>query len=374
MTGSRHEFQPRIEGSLDLKKVDVLYICALPVETNAVISTLDKRYDDPTNLDNNMYFTCSFIDAVKIAILSLTRSGMVSSSINAQYVSEVIKSRFSRSIFIIATGICAGVGYHKESDGEIKDVLLGDVVISTKVRKYAHGLKYDNSVYSTAEDQDTIRDAPEELQSKLHHFEYADHAHRFLLRVQSCLEHVQSRIEAKEFEYFKGGMPSTRPPIGSDDRLYEADHVHLHREGCKNGCDPVSKHACDTARDSTCQVAGCGNDLLERGPPERRQRIPGIFWGIYGSEDLVLRSPNIRKELFDQGITAVEMEGRGIWQAGLKSKHTVVIIKGISDYADSHKQDDWQSFAATTAACCAKEFVRQFLKTTSEGITSESHE
>ena len=34
-----------------------------------------------------------------------------------------------------------------------------------------------------------------------------------------------------------------------------------------------------------------------------------------------------------------------------------LVIRGISDYADSHKNDHWQGYAAITAAAYAKELV-----------------
>lgn len=33
------------------------------------------------------------------------------------------------------------------------------------------------------------------------------------------------------------------------------------------------------------------------------------------------------------------------------------MIRGVSDYADSHKNDRWQRYAAASAAACAKELL-----------------
>jgi nucleoside phosphorylase len=43
--------------------------------------------------------------------------------------------------------------------------------------------------------------------------------------------------------------------------------------------------------------------------------------------------------------------------AGLMNNFPCIVIRGISDYADSHKNDRWQPFAAAAAAACAKEFL-----------------
>lgn len=43
--------------------------------------------------------------------------------------------------------------------------------------------------------------------------------------------------------------------------------------------------------------------------------------------------------------------------AGLIIEFPCVASRGISDYADSHKNDAWQPYAAATAAACAKELL-----------------
>jgi nucleoside phosphorylase len=46
------------------------------------------------------------------------------------------------------------------------------------------------------------------------------------------------------------------------------------------------------------------------------------------------------------------MEGAGAWDI-----LPCVIIKGICDYSDSHKDKWWQEYAAITAAACTKTFL-----------------
>ena len=51
-------------------------------------------------------------------------------------------------------------------------------------------------------------------------------------------------------------------------------------------------------------------------------------------------------------VLCFEMEA-----AGIMTEFPCVVIRGISDYADSHKSDRWQHYAAAVAAGCAKELV-----------------
>jgi hypothetical protein len=57
----------------------------------------------------------------------------------------------------------------------------------------------------------------------------------------------------------------------------------------------------------------------------------------------------LRKEL---DILCFEMEA-----AGLVDSFPCLVIRGISDYADSHKNDLWQGYAAAAAAAYAKELM-----------------
>jgi len=57
-------------------------------------------------------------------------------------------------------------------------------------------------------------------------------------------------------------------------------------------------------------------------------------------------------ELCGGGVLCVEMEA-----AGVDSHRTCLVVRGISDYADSHKNDKWRSYAAGRAAVFAKELL-----------------
>jgi hypothetical protein len=43
--------------------------------------------------------------------------------------------------------------------------------------------------------------------------------------------------------------------------------------------------------------------------------------------------------------------------AGLMDDFPCLVIRGVCDYADSHKNDVWHGYAAATAAAYAKEFL-----------------
>jgi nucleoside phosphorylase len=57
-------------------------------------------------------------------------------------------------------------------------------------------------------------------------------------------------------------------------------------------------------------------------------------------------------------LVAFEMEGAGLWD-----EIPSIMVKGVCDYADSHKNKNWQPYAAATAASVAKALLERHLRT-----------
>jgi nucleoside phosphorylase len=88
------------------------------------------------------------------------------------------------------------------------------------------------------------------------------------------------------------------------------------------------------------------------------QRTPGhmcVHYGLIASGNQVIKTSTSRDKLNkDLGghVLCVEMEA-----AGLMNNFPCIVIRGICDYADSHKNKDWQEHAAAAAAAFAKELL-----------------
>ncbi|EJT69955.1 hypothetical protein GGTG_12132 [Gaeumannomyces tritici R3-111a-1] len=61
------------------------------------------------------------------------------------------------------------------------------------------------------------------------------------------------------------------------------------------------------------------------------------------------------------------MEGAGAWK-----EVPCIVVKGICDYADSHKNKEWQDFAAATAASVAAAILDRY--EVSGGVKQERSE
>ncbi|KAJ5461596.1 uncharacterized protein N7458_003148 [Penicillium daleae] len=82
---------------------------------------------------------------------------------------------------------------------------------------------------------------------------------------------------------------------------------------------------------------------------------PKIHFGLFGSGDIVMKSGQHRdKTATTHDLIAFEMEASGVWDI-----LPCLVIKGVCDYADSHKNKNWQHYAAATAASCMKAVLEE---------------
>jgi nucleoside phosphorylase len=79
-----------------------------------------------------------------------------------------------------------------------------------------------------------------------------------------------------------------------------------------------------------------------------------VHHGTIASGNQVIKDAAVRDKLSAElgGVLCFEMEA-----AGLMNSFPCLVIRGICDYADSHKNKRWQPYAAATAAAYAKEML-----------------
>jgi nucleoside phosphorylase len=120
-------------------------------------------------------------------------------------------------------------------------------------------------------------------------------------------------------------LPATEP-----DQLFLASYVHQSGKTCDE-CDQRQTISRSARSDSE----------------------PRIHYGTIGSANVVVKDPVVRDELKrDMKILCVEMEA-----AGLMDDFPCLVIRGICDYADSHKNKRWQPYAAAVASAYMKELL-----------------
>lgn len=78
---------------------------------------------------------------------------------------------------------------------------------------------------------------------------------------------------------------------------------------------------------------------------------PKVHYGHIGSGDRALRNAASRDELAVRyNLRALEMEGKGVGDAGFASGLEWLVVRGISDYGDTRTDARWRKYASLTAA------------------------
>lgn len=92
--------------------------------------------------------------------------------------------------------------------------------------------------------------------------------------------------------------------------------------------------------------------VAERQPRGNEEAV--VHYGTIASGNQVMRDGATRDKVSSElgGILCFEMEA-----AGLMNSFPCLIIRGICDSADSHKNKNWQHYTAGTAAAYAKEVL-----------------
>ncbi|THX52303.1 purine and uridine phosphorylase [Aureobasidium pullulans] len=328
---------------------EVAIICALPLEASAVVDLFDEHYDDEHDIygkqegDSNAYST-GRIGQHDIVLAHMP--GMGKSS--AANVASGLRSSFTGIKLALIVGICGAVPIPSPNN----PIILGDVIISNSVIEFDFGRQYPDHFERKSGTKDTLGRPNSDIRALLSKLE---------------VRHVREKLGEKILQNLanlREKMDTARYPGVDQDRLFAATHRHMHRaESSSRDClclmarshsDPV----CKKASECTCDVLEC-NLLATLENPTRRKRLdaeaptPLVHIGTIGSASTVMKSAEHR-DLIAQGdnIIAFEMEGAGVWD-----NLPCVIIKGVCDYADSHKNKRWQGYAAATAASAAKAFL-----------------
>ncbi|KPM35907.1 hypothetical protein AK830_g10681 [Neonectria ditissima] len=285
------------------------WICALPIEMAAASAMLDRVHKNlPTNPTDINTYTLGNIGMHNVVIACLPSGGYGLNN------AATVASNMRRSFPSMRFGLMVGVGGGVPSKVDIR---LGDVVVSKEVVQYDMGKTvHDGRFQRTG----TLNKPPQALLTAVAKLQ-ADHASR------------PSKIPAllsKMLERYPSMAKYTHPgPL--QDQLFEGTYDHIQPVNNCDGCD-VSK-------------------LVSR--PARTSTDPKIHYGVIASGNQVMEHGKTRDRLA-QELDAIcfEMEA-----AGLMDNFPCLVIRGICDYSDSHKNKHWQEYAAATAAAYAVELL-----------------
>ncbi|KAI6747500.1 hypothetical protein HG530_015880 [Fusarium avenaceum] len=153
------------------------------------------------------------------------------------------------------------------------------------------------------------------------------------------------------------GVLAMLPNIGTNNEAATTANLRGRCTVCFNDpdifCEIASKASCAEARyDVATLVVRERSTELAQG----RAFSPEIFIGRVGSGNTVIKSGEDRDRIATEySLIAFEIEGAGAWD-----EVPYIVIKGICDYTDSHKNKVWQDFAAATAVSIAKAILGRY--------------
>lgn len=284
-------------------------ICALSLEHDAVVALLDPPHDEiPIPNGDTNYYKFGSVGKHQVVTTCLPK-GKYGTVPAAVAISHMRRS-FRSLKFVLLVGIGGGIPSDKH------DIRLGDVVVSTPSGSCSGIVPYDvkKALPGGESQQNThLPSPPDHILSALSSMDRR-------LRETPPLEDYLQRIA--------GNDNICRRPDPSSDRLFKSDFTHeIIYDTCTGSC-PASREVIRSRRDST---------------------QPIIHYGAIASGNQLMRDGVERDRLGRQhGVLCFEAEA-----AGIMSSVPSLVIRGICDYADSHKNKIWQGYAAATAAAYA---------------------
>ena len=290
------------------------WVCALPIELAAAQQILDEEHEDlerePCDNDGNLYSLGSIGDHnVVIACLPAGRYGINT----AADVAAQMRQTFQGIRFGLMVGIGGGVPSTEA------DIRLGDVVVSQPFKNFGGVVQYDigKATLSEFERTGSLDSPPRILLSALSKVQANEHRGRSKL-----LDYLSKFERIPKFQHSETGR----------DVLFDAtyDHGGGHTGGkCCAGKEVVRKRR------------RSGEEVV-------------VHYGTIASGNQVIKTAVQRDKVSAElgGVLCFEMEA-----AGLMNSFPCLVIRGISDYADSHKNKQWQPYAAATAAAYANEVL-----------------
>ncbi|KAH6951342.1 hypothetical protein DER45DRAFT_576233 [Fusarium avenaceum] len=301
------------------------WICDTRTEFVAAQTFLDEKHQGPecvSTHDNNNY-ALGRIGRHNVAIAVLPHGEYGISS--AASVARDMLHSFPN----IRIGLMVGIGGGAPSPKH--DIRLGDVVVSASGKgRFGGVFQYDRgNVIQGQEFKETgfLDRPPTILRTAMNGLmaQYEIEGHQFNESINNILEN-SPRLRKKY------GRPKT-----STDRLYRSEVLHQPND------------------ESSCAL--CGEDpsnLQVRHERARGEDNPSIHYGLIASSSMLMKDALIRDAFAKRDVLCFETEA-----AGLVNHFPCLIIRGICDYADTHKNDEWQGFAAMAAAAYAKDLLYQ---------------
>ncbi|KAI1330265.1 nucleoside phosphorylase domain-containing protein [Xylariaceae sp. FL0255] len=307
---------------------DVAWICpATTVELLPSRLMLDGEHDTPqydTAYDDDVYIFGNM--AGHNLVIATCPKGMAG-NVNAGRLAGPLFKSFPTIRMALLVGICGGVPRPVPSASSVDDVHVGDVVVGAPGDGGPACIYYDLGR--------THPDGRFEMLGTI------DRPHRILL---NALERLQSDCDFDKSTFHLHYEKLQRSKHKSKFVFPDLEHDRLFQASCQH-VGPYNSACCD-----------CDHTRLVDRPARTEQDAAALIFhrGRIATGNSVMQDGEKRDRIRDQceGALCIEMEA-----AGIDATRSCLVIRGISDYADSHKDNIWCSYAAANAAVFARELL-----------------
>ncbi|KAB8079412.1 nucleoside phosphorylase domain-containing protein [Aspergillus leporis] len=294
----------------DPNEFEICIICASPLEAAAVSVVFDKIYHmGDTNKHvheqqpiprNYAAYTMGRIAGHRVVLACLPGLGKVYSAGE----SRRLKERFKGLKLALLVGICGAIP--KSPDGQ--DIIIGDTIVGHRIIEFDFGKQYPYG------------------------FQRAEIAEHNLIKSNAGIRRFASKLEARREQL--------------ENRTREI-LVELANAGAYPGL-------------LSCVELGCDSSLLmshTRLQNGTSEKTPATHFGAFASGDMIVDAAEDRDEIAErEKVVAFEMTAAGAWVT-----LPCIIVKGVSDHADGHRNRVWETYAAATAAACAKAILNEWV-------------
>ncbi|KAJ3496455.1 hypothetical protein NLG97_g2643 [Lecanicillium saksenae] len=323
----------------------IAWIAALAVERASAEAMLDEQHDTPADFQQHVRdfnrYTWGRIGAHNIVIAALP-SGIYGTTAAAVTASQLIASLPHIKIGLLV-GIAGAIpqfsvaedasGENVERINEDVDIRLGDVVVGRPDGACGGVVQYDLGKAK----QGQIWERKGALSSPP----------SVLLTAVAALEAAHKRGEFK-MPKILAEMWEANPYMAT---AHTPSNPSFKHQGFEN--DRLFKSTYPHSQGRTdCQLCEPSQQAVR---PTRETLAPRIHYGLIASGNTLIKDALTRIKLAEstaQKCLCYEMEA-----AGIVSHFPCLVIRGICDYADGHKNDLWQPYASATAAAYAKELL-----------------
>lgn len=307
------------------------WICATTTEFIAAQAFLDENHDDPAHTPSDLSISDYVLGKIGEHNVVLAAPLMREyGACSAACVAEDMIHKFPNIRLSLMVGIGGGAPSRKH------DIRLGDIVVNSSggILLYDFAKTVQSQSFQATGSPHRLF-PPSLLRSAVARLvtQYALHGHQLDNVVSQTLE--ENPQLRKKYN---------RPGISSD-RLYRSDVVRS------------LDHPDD---ELPCRALGCDHEfghnpscVVSREPRTEYDDNPEIHCGAIASSNQLMNDAVTRDKLATENdILCFEMEADG-----LTEHFPCLLIRGISGYADSHRNKEWQGYASMVAAAYAKDLL-----------------